>query len=132
MTQKSNGPEMVETPRVRESNAAVADTTVPHRSDKRQPTRILGLDGKSYPGVWLSTDDRTRLVGIVHALSHDNGLSVRQIIARIVDDYDIRRSVGWVSTALRTWTCPGCSGAQNETPEQARPDECSGGANALT
>ncbi|MER5259747.1 hypothetical protein [Streptomyces sp. NPDC002855] len=113
MTLNSNEPRESLAPGVRESNAVVADTTVPHGSDKRQPARILGLDGKSYPGAWLSADDRTRLVGIAHRLSHEEGLSVRQIIARIADDYGIRRSVGWVSTALRTWKCSGCSGGPN-------------------
>jgi hypothetical protein len=83
--------------------------------------RVLGLDGKSYPGSTLSPDDQRFLIGHVHAMKHLDGLSVRQIVSRLDGDLCIRRSVGWVSTVLSTWTCehctPGVQVAQNDAPE---------------
>ncbi|MGV4890386.1 hypothetical protein ACSR0Z_27980 [Streptomyces viridosporus] len=81
----------------------------------QQGRRVLGVDGKSYPGQWLNLSDRTRLIGTVHQLSHDDGLSVRQIVARLAGDYGIRRSVGWTSEALRKWTCQRCPAGVQET-----------------
>lgn len=42
MTQNSNGPEMVETSRVRESNAAVADAIVPQLIARPVPVQTSG------------------------------------------------------------------------------------------
>jgi hypothetical protein len=49
MTMNSNGPEMVETPRVREASAVAADATVAHASDIAQRGRkTLDLTGESF------------------------------------------------------------------------------------
>ncbi|MBI0294471.1 hypothetical protein JBE04_08245 [Streptomyces sp. PRKS01-29] len=77
---------------------------------------VLGLDGKTYPPR-LSVDDRRFLFGRVHYLSHDERLSVRQIIDRLIADHGVQRSVGWVSSTLRK-PCTACVQARrNETPE---------------
>ncbi|URM90390.1 hypothetical protein LUW75_10740 [Streptomyces sp. MRC013] len=73
------------------------------------------MDGKSYPDRRLTPSDRTRLVSAVHRLKHLEGLSVREIVARLAEDYGIRRSVGWTSEALRKWTCPACPGGVQES-----------------
>lgn len=82
--------------------------------------RVRGLDGKTYPPSALCLADRSYLVGRAHYLAHDEGLSVRQIVARLELDHGVRRSVGSVSTWLRTWTCDLCSGGAKHTPEQAQ------------
>jgi hypothetical protein len=74
--------------------------------------RVLGVDGKSYP-EYVPAEQRARIAGRVHYLSHAEGLSVRQIVARLEADHGIRRSVGWVSTTLRTKQCIKCSGVSN-------------------
>lgn len=76
-----------------------------------RPARVLGLDGKTYPPGRLSGEDQHLVVGHVHALRHLDRLSVRQIRSRLEDDLCIRRSVGWISTVLTTWTCDRCQPA---------------------
>lgn len=73
-------------------------------------SRVLGLDGKSYPSNPLPSDDLDFVRGRVHYLHHDEGLSVRQIVARLEDDNNVKRSVGSVSAYLTRWLCAECSG----------------------
>lgn len=79
--------------------------------------RCNGVDGKNYPARPLRRDDLLHLVGRVHFLSHHDGLSVRQIVRHLEEEYGIRRSVGSVSAYLNAYCCIRCSGAGNETPE---------------
>lgn len=72
--------------------------------------RITGTDGKSYPDRWLDEESRSFLNGRVHHLKHAEGLSVRQILARLAEDHEVRRSVGWVAGVLKEWRCEHCSG----------------------
>lgn len=80
---------------------------------------VRGLDGKTYPTQPLHPDDLDHLVGRVHYLSHDEHLSVRQIVARLDIDHGVRRSVGTVHSWLRTSICDACvQVAPTDTPEQ--------------
>lgn len=80
--------------------------------------RVTGTDGKTYPDQWLSAGDRAFLAGAVHYLHHTERLSVRQILARLESDHDVRRSVGWAAGVLKTWRCDHCSGEGKAAPEQ--------------
>ncbi len=82
------------------------------------PGRIVGRDGKKYPAAWMPAGDRRYLAGYVHHLAHVERRSVRQIVAAVRDEYDIRRSVGWVAGILKDWRCDHCSGVPNCAPEQ--------------
>lgn len=84
---------------------------------RRVVTDIIGLDGKTYPARRVSDDEQQALVSAVHGMRHERGLSVRAIQTELAD-HGVRRSVGWVSTALSTWRCDGCSGGRNDSPEQ--------------
>ncbi len=76
---------------------------------------VLGGDGKFYRARSLTNDDRGYIVGRVHYLAHDEGESVRGIVARLGAE-GIRVSVGAVAGYL-LWVCDHCSGVRNETPE---------------
>lgn len=80
---------------------------------------IKGVDGKRYPGLWLSPDDRLALTQIVHRLHCVERLSVRRLLDRIEEDHGIRRSVGWAAGILKTLQCDHCSGAPSCSPEQS-------------
>ena len=82
--------------------------------------RVRGADGKWYLRRSLTTSDREYLVGRCHYLSHDEHLSIRQMIARIAAENELALSVGTVSHYLRGWQCDHqqCSGGANEAPEQ--------------
>ncbi len=80
---------------------------------------IIGTDGKRYPDLWLSPDDRLSLAAAVHQLHCAEGLSVRKVLARIEDAHGIRRSVGWAAGVIKTQRCERCSGVRTGTPEQA-------------
>lgn len=82
------------------------------------PGYVLGTDGKVYPDRPLSHDQRAAIVGRVHYLSHDEHLSVRQIITRLGEE-GFYASVGTVHAWLR-WRCDGCvQVGGNVTPEQS-------------
>jgi len=81
-------------------------------------TRCWGADGKTYPARALTPEDRLRLIGRVHYLSHAENLSVRKIVARL-DAEGVTRSVGSVSEYLTRYQCSRCSGVQNEPPEHS-------------
>ncbi|MFD8640816.1 hypothetical protein ACFV14_10960 [Streptomyces zaomyceticus] len=70
--------------------------------------RVIGQDGKTYPPRRMSKLDREFLRGRVHCLSHDENLSVRQVVARLADDHGVQRSVGWVFDVLRNYRCTAC------------------------
>lgn len=70
--------------------------------------RVIGVDGKTYPPRRMSVTDREFLRGRVHCLSHDENLSVRQIIDRLITDHGVQRSVGWVFDVLRNYHCSAC------------------------
>lgn len=96
------------------------------------PERVRGLDGKTYPSYRWRGEDLAHVIGRCHYLAHDEGLSVRQIVARLAAE-GITRSVGSVSEYLSRNHCVGCSGDESVPPEQphtswrraAEPD-CSG------
>jgi hypothetical protein len=78
------------------------------------PHDVLGADGKIYQRRPSTQEERDYLADRAHYLSHAENRSVRQIVAALLDEDGVRRSVGWVSGILRTWTCSKCSGATNE------------------
>ncbi len=77
----------------------------------RMATHIQGVDGKTYQRHPSTPVERDYLAGRVHYLRHAEGRSVRQIVTALQQDDNARRSVGWVSQIIRTWTCDQCSGA---------------------
>lgn len=83
------------------------------------PRYVQGADGKVYQRRPSSPDEREYLAGRVHYLQHAERRSVRQIVAALQDEDDVRRSVGWVSGILRNWTCSKCSGAAKAPPEHS-------------
>jgi hypothetical protein len=87
------------------------------------PTSVKGLDGKTYPARWLDAEDRAALIGIVHQLHCAEHLSIRQLLARIQERHEIRRSVGWAAGVLANYRCGSCSGDRNGTPEQPAEQE---------
>lgn len=78
------------------------------------PPFVRGIDGKTYPRN-RSTDDRMRLISVVHDLAHD-GRSIRAVV-RAAADQGERVSIGTVSTYLRSWRCENCSGGPDSAPE---------------
>ncbi|MFH8369159.1 hypothetical protein [Streptomyces sp. NPDC018031] len=107
---------------IAQTNAAAAGDTPgrPARPRVPSPKDVLGMDGKTYPPR-LSDDDRRFLAGRVHCLRHDEGLSVRQIIDRLIADHGVQRSVGWVSSTLGK-PCVACvQVAMNVPPEHLTP-----------
>ena len=74
---------------------------------------VWGIDGKRYPGRYAPQEVRDYLFGRTHYLRHDDGLSVRQIVAALADEGH-RRSVGWVAGILRE-PCVMCSGDADDT-----------------
>lgn len=75
------------------------------------------LRGHGLSRPQLSDAARRMLISAVHQRRHE-GMSVRQIVTWLtVKGYP--RSVGWVSTVLREWTCPGCSETTNVATEQS-------------
>lgn len=84
------------------------------------PSRMTGLDGKSYPAAPLPAKDRAFLIDAVHHFHCAERLSVRNTLACIQDEHGIRRSVGWAAGVLKTYECAHCSGERNGTPEQVR------------
>lgn len=79
---------------------------------------ITGMDGKLYPRGPLTPSDRDYVIGRVHYLSHDLGLSVREIREYLLYNHALRRSVGSVAAYLRE-PCVKCSGGRDATPEQS-------------
>lgn len=80
---------------------------------------ITGTDGKRYPATWLSVDDRAHLAGLVHRLHCVERQSVRQLLDRIEEAHEIRRSVGWAAGILKAQRCDHCSGVPTRSPEQS-------------
>ena len=62
-----------------------------------------GLDGKTYPGHRLTSDELETVVLLVHGLRHD-GMSVRQIKSHL-HELGIWRSTGSISGYLTAWPC---------------------------
>ena len=81
-------------------------------TDQRLPAYILGLDGKRYPSRPLTQRERAYLIGRAHYLAHDEGLSVRQIAARLTDETGLTRAVGTIAGYLK-YRCIKCSGASD-------------------
>jgi predicted transcriptional regulator len=72
--------------------------------------RKVGQDGKTYP-LRKPTDQELRyqLISRVHYLRHDEGLSIRGIVAKLRADHsDLAPSVGTVSAWLKVFTCGQC------------------------
>ena len=78
---------------------------------------VVGIDGKRYPGRYAPQEIRDHLFGRAHYLRHEDGLSIRRIVAALADEGH-RRSVGWVAGVLAE-PCTHCSGVQSDTPEQS-------------
>jgi hypothetical protein len=82
-------------------------------------TRVTGSDGKTYPIRPLGGDELEFLIGRAHYLSHDEHLSIRQIVRRLESDDGpaARRSVGTISAWLAQ-PCVRCfQVSQNHPPE---------------
>lgn len=86
-----------------------AADSVPRTSDKRElPPSVLGLDGKRYP---RRRRDVASFVAAAHYMRHEQGLSVRGIVAGF-SDLGYRVSVGSVHAWLTGWRCPDCPPVQ--------------------
>jgi hypothetical protein len=68
------------------------------------PSRCTGLDGKTYPRRPLPAAGRAFLIGRAHYLAHDEQLSTRQIVARLTEENNVRRSVG----SVHSWLAQPC------------------------
>lgn len=91
----------------------MTEPTIKGRAPSSRTRVVTGLDGKTY--TVRSRAARLGIIAMTHSLSHE-GRSIRGIVAELAAR-GIRRSVGTVSTDLRGWSCPMCSGGQKETPE---------------
>lgn len=76
--------------------------------------RIHGLDGKHYPRS-VTSEIRNYVFGRSHWLRHEEGLSIRGIVATLAAEGH-QRSVGSVAGYLKQ-PCIKCSGGANRPPE---------------
>ena len=67
-------------------------------------------DGKLYPPVRRSAAEVAAIRALEHGLHCRQGLSIRAVQAALLDQHDIRRSIGMIHRDL-TWECPYCSTA---------------------
>lgn len=96
-------------------------------SDEIRGDELVGLDGKRYPRRALVREYGWNIIGLVHAWRHDDGLSIRQIRARITAEGQLRPpSVGTIHAWLRQ-PCTDCSGDPNDEPEHGDQDRSGGG-----
>jgi hypothetical protein len=68
-----------------------------------------GADSKLYPARPLTEAERDRARVLVHTFVCRDGLSVRQVQKRLLDDYGLRRSVGTIARDLKLFTCQRCA-----------------------
>jgi hypothetical protein len=67
-----------------------------------------GADSKLYPAAPLSEAERDRARVVIHTFVCRDGLSVRQVQKRLLDDYGIRRAVGTIARDLKAFSCQRC------------------------
>lgn len=60
---------------------------------------------QAFPGL-----DRQRSAALAHNLVHKGGLTVRAARRVMIEQYDLRRSVGGIASDLREYTCSRCRG----------------------
>lgn len=72
------------------------------------PATRLSRNGKQYPAVALSRQERGRAIRLAHHLVHDRGMSIRRARQVMIDDYQVRRSVGSIARDLAGYMCPAC------------------------
>jgi hypothetical protein len=72
-------------------------------------TTRRGLDGKSYPAVPLSRQERGQAIRLAHQLVHDRHLSIRATRVVMAERYGIWRSVGSIAADLQNYECATCA-----------------------
>ena len=72
-------------------------------------TTRRGLDGKSYPAVRLSRQERGQAIRAAHELVHRDGLSIKAAQRAMAERYGLRRSVGIIARDLMDFECPDCT-----------------------
>lgn len=78
-------------------------------------------DGKLYPPVRRSAAEVAAIRALEHGLHCRQGLTFRQVQAALLDQHEIRRSIGSVHRDLTGWRCPYCPAAPKPPAPPAPP-----------
>jgi hypothetical protein len=73
----------------------------------------LSRNGKQYPAAPLTRQERGQAIRLAHLLVHDRGLSIRHARQVMIEDYQIRRSIGSIARDLAGYVCPLCPDADS-------------------
>jgi hypothetical protein len=73
------------------------------------PATRLARNGKQYPVRPLNRQELGQAIRLAHLLVHDRGLSIRRARQVMIEDYQVRRSVGSIARDLAGFECPACA-----------------------
>ncbi len=76
----------------------------------------LRADGKIYPPYPRTSAEIAAIRALEHGLRCVQHLSYRAVQSALLDQHEIRRSIGSVYRDLNRWTCPHCARVQRARP----------------
>jgi hypothetical protein len=78
-------------------------------------------DGKLYPAVPWTREQRNRARWLAHNLVHRDGMTIRRAQQVMAEGYGVRRSLGIISRDLERFECPACRDGPAGTPQASPP-----------
>jgi hypothetical protein len=73
------------------------------------PATRLSRNGKQYPAAPLTRQELGQAIRLAHFLVHDRGLSIRRARQVMIEDYQVRWSIGSIARDLAGFVCPACA-----------------------